>query len=327
MPNEVIIETRSLRKEYETLIAVNNVNAMIPKGEIYGLIGPNGAGKTTLMRMIAGLLEPTSGSALINNVDVWMDNVDANAYMAFLPDFFSLYSRLKVWEYLDYFANAYKIKKSAVAPRIKEVLELVNLTDKGNAYSGTLSRGMKQRLGIAKCILHWPKLLILDEPASGLDPIARKELSDLLVTLKKSGMTIMVSSHILSELAGYCTYVGIMEHGFLVKSGSIKDILKTDRIAKKVVLQATSDLDKIREYIQNLPGISKVQITDTDTLEFEYAGSSQDLVKLNRQLVMNNMPVTGLSQKQEGIQEIFTEVTKREGDKLKKLATKDEEEL
>lgn len=321
--SQVIIQTNQIRKEYESLIAVNNVDLVIPKAEIYGLIGPNGAGKTTLLRMIAGLLEPTSGSASINNVDVWKNNVDANAYMGFLPDFFSIYSKLMVWEYLDFFANAYKIKKSAIKERIAEVLKFVNLTDKSNAYAGTLSRGMKQRLGIAKSILHWPKLLLLDEPASGLDPIARKELSDLLIQLRNQGMTILVSSHILSELADYCTYVGIMEHGFLVKSGKIKDLLKTEKIAQKIILQATSEIERIEAYIKNLPGITNVRRVDDDQLEFNYSGNNDELVKLNKQLVMSNLPVTGLSRKQEGIQDIFSDVTSKEAEKLKKLAQKE----
>jgi len=217
-----MIELMHLRKEYDALLAVDDVCLRVPQGEIFGLIGPNGAGKTTTIRMAAGLLAPTMGRAMVAGVDVAQEPERAQQYIGYLADFFALYEDLKVWEYLDYFAHAYKLPESEISSRINEVIAQVNLEIKHDEMIRGLSRGMKQRLGIARAIIHRPKVMLLDEPASGLDPKARLELRNLLRSLRDQGATILISSHILTELEGFCTSIGIMERGRLVRSGSIE---------------------------------------------------------------------------------------------------------
>ena len=218
-----MIQLINLRKEFDDLVAVDDLNLTIPEGEIYGLIGPNGAGKTTTIRMTCGLLTPTLGRALVNGIDVAQDPEHAQQYIGYLSDFFAVYEDLKVWEYLDYFAHAYKMPEADIPARITEVITQVGLEVKRDALIHGLSRGMKQRLGIARAIIHRPKVLLLDEPASGLDPKARLELRQLLRFLRDQGATILISSHILTELEGFCTSIGIMEKGRMVRSGRIDD--------------------------------------------------------------------------------------------------------
>jgi ABC-2 type transport system ATP-binding protein len=216
-----MIRLEKLRKEFDELVAVNDLEVVIPEGEIYGLIGPNGAGKTTTIRMACGLLEPTAGQVFISDVNVHEEPERAQQFIGYLSDFFSVYEDLKVWEYLDYFAHAYKLPEAGLSGRIDEVIQQVNLEVKRDAMIKGLSRGMKQRLGIARAIIHRPKVLLLDEPASGLDPKARLDLRNLLRALGEQGTTILISSHILTELEGFCTSIGLMERGVMVRSGTI----------------------------------------------------------------------------------------------------------
>src|SRR5271157_3285702 len=219
-----MIRLEKLRKEFDELVAVNDLNVVIPEGEIYGLIGPNGAGKTTTIRMACGLLEPTDGHVTVADVDVHQDPERAQQFIGYLSDFFSVYEDLKVWEYLDFFAHAYKMPEAEIPARIDEVIREVGLEVKTDAMIKGLSRGMKQRLGIARAIIHKPRVLLLDEPASGLDPKARLDLRNLLRSLRDDGATVLISSHILTELEGFCTSIGLMEKGQMIRSGTLADI-------------------------------------------------------------------------------------------------------
>jgi ABC-2 type transport system ATP-binding protein len=219
-----MIQIENLRKEYDDVVAVNDLTLAIPPGEIYGLIGPNGAGKTTLIRMAAGLLTPTNGRVVVDGVDVQAEPERALRSIGYLADFFAVYEDLTVWEYLDYFAHAYKMPSEQIPRRIEAVINDVRLDVKRNQLIKGLSRGMKQRLGIGRAIIHRPKVLLLDEPASGLDPKARVDLRNVLLELQAQGTTILISSHILTELEGFCTLIGIMEKGSMVRSGSIASI-------------------------------------------------------------------------------------------------------
>src|SRR5271170_4396427 len=239
--NKTVIELVHLRKEYDNVLAVDDLDLTIPQGEIYGLIGPNGAGKTTTIRMTCGLLMPTMGRALVAGVDVAKEPEKAQQHIGYLSDFFAVYEGLKVWEYLDYFAHAYKMKESEIPARVTEVIAEVNLEVKRDEMIRGLSRGMKQRLGIARAIIHRPKVLLLDEPASGLDPKARLELRNLLLALRDQGATILISSHILTELEGFCTSIGIMERGRMVRSGRIEEIPAAESAARAVGLRWVGD--------------------------------------------------------------------------------------
>ena len=219
-----MIRVEKLHKEFDELVAVNELEMVVPEGEIYGLIGPNGAGKTTTIRMACGLLEPTGGKVFMSGVDVHHQPERAQQFLGYLSDFFSVYEDLKVWEYLDYFAHAYKMLEADIAARIEDVIQQVGLEVKRDATIKGLSRGMKQRLGIARAVIHRPRVLLLDEPASGLDPKARVDLRNLLQSLRDQGTTVLISSHILTELEGFCTSIGLMEKGRMIRSGKIDEI-------------------------------------------------------------------------------------------------------
>ena len=228
------IDLRNITKRYDKLTAVDNLSLALGPGEIFGFIGPNGAGKTTTIKILATLLEPTTGTAFVDGINV-VENPDAvRARIGYMPDTFGVYDEFKVWEYLDFFAAAYKVPKGDRPGLIDLVLDLTNLSNKKDAYVEGLSRGMKQRLCLARTMVHNPKVLLLDEPASGLDPRARIEIRDLLKELRNLGKTIIVSSHILPELADFCTSVGIIEKGKLLVSGPI-DSLIGDNIGARVL--------------------------------------------------------------------------------------------
>ncbi len=236
-----MIRLEKLRKEFDDLVAVNDLQVVIPEGEIYGLIGPNGAGKTTTIRMACGLLEPTGGRVFISGVDVHQEPERAQQFIGYLSDFFSVYEDLKVWEYLDYFAHAYKMPEAEIPARIDEVIHQVNLEVKRDEMIKGLSRGMKQRLGIARAVIHHPKVLLLDEPASGLDPKARMDLRNLLRGLCDQGTTVLISSHILTELEGFCTSIGLMEKGVMIRSGTIEEITAAETHYRVVRLSWVGD--------------------------------------------------------------------------------------
>ncbi|MFM7789447.1 MAG: ABC transporter ATP-binding protein, partial [Microcystis panniformis] len=225
-PPELAIATVGLTKQFDHHGAVNQVDLQIESGEVYGLIGPNGAGKTTLIRMLAAAEEPTTGEIYLHGERLLRDesNPRLKRNLGYLPDNFPLYDDLNVWNYLDYFARLYHIPRSQRHRRIYEVLELVQLTNKSHNLIATLSRGMKQRLSLARTIIHEPLILLLDEPVSGLDPIARLQFREIIKVLQSAGMTILISSHVLSDLAELCSSVGIMELGYLVESTSLQEL-------------------------------------------------------------------------------------------------------
>ena len=284
-----MIELSHLRKEYDNLIAVQDLSLTIPPGEIYGLIGPNGAGKTTTIRMTCGLLGPTQGSVRVADVDVLREPERAQKYIGYLSDFFAVYEDLKVWEYLDYFAHAYKMPEEKISARISEVIGQVGLEVKRDAMIRGLSRGMKQRLGIGRAIIHQPKLLLLDEPASGLDPKARFDLRNLLRSLCDQGTTIVVSSHILTELEGFCTSIGIMEKGALVRSGRIEEVTAAANPAHSLRLRWIGDSSStIQSLLQQDPLISGLTLQATEG-EFQFSGTEDQMAK-----VLNNLITVGV---------------------------------
>src|SRR3954466_5368464 len=224
-----MIETRDLTKMYGDLYALNRLNLTLDQGDVYGFIGPNGAGKTTTMRILATLLNPTWGEATVCGYSIYNGAKEIRRAIGYMPDFFGVYDDMKVIEYLEFFAAAYRIKGPARKKICEEVLELVDLTYKRDPLVTSLSRGMTQRLGLARVLLHDPQVLLLDEPASGLDPRARIEIRALLKRLGTLGKTIMVSSHILPELADICNKVGIIERGELVFNDTVEELLKKVR--------------------------------------------------------------------------------------------------
>lgn len=254
-----MIETKNLGKNYGNLAALVDLSLVIKEGDIFGFIGPNGAGKTTTMRVLATLLEPTFGQAFIDGLDVRKQGQKVRRIIGYMPDFMGVYDDLKVFEYLEFFAAAFGIESKKRKAIVEGVLELTDLQTKKAFTVDSLSRGMQQRLGLARVLIHDPKVLILDEPASGLDPRARIEMRELLRELKKMGKTIMISSHILSELEEICDQVGIIENGRLVFNGSMEEIRHRLGLGNKVNVRVASNQQRAVELLSTLPEIEQVQ--------------------------------------------------------------------
>jgi ABC-2 type transport system ATP-binding protein len=254
-----MIETKNLSKNYGSLSALADLSLEIKKGDIFGFVGPNGAGKTTTMRILATLLEPTSGQASIDGLDVRKQGHKVRRIIGYMPDFMGVYDDLKVFEYLEFFAAAFGIESKKRKTIVEGVLELTDLQSKKADTVDSLSRGMQQRLGLARVLIHDPKVLILDEPASGLDPRARIEMRELLRELKRMGKTIMISSHILSELEEICDQIGIIENGRLVFNGSMEEIRHRLGLGNKVKVRVAANQDKAVELLSAVPQIQHVQ--------------------------------------------------------------------
>jgi len=257
-----MIETINLTKRYSDLVALDSLNLTIDEGDCFGFIGPNGAGKTTTIKVLATLLKPSSGQAQVCGLTVGYQNRQIRPLIGYVPDFMGAYEDMVVSEYLEFFAAAYNINGEARRKVVRDVLELTDLTYKATAEVNSLSRGMQQRLSIARVLLHDPKVLLMDEPASGLDPRARIEIRELLKELKRMGKTILISSHILHELAELCNVVGVIERGKLLYSGSVADILRRARVGHVLHVGVTDRFADAAELIAKFPGVSKVSTVD-----------------------------------------------------------------
>ncbi len=307
-----MIELTNLRKEYDDLVAVYDLNLKIPEGEIYGLIGPNGAGKTTTIRMACGLLTPTLGQALVAGIDVDREPERAQQNIGYLSDFFAVYEDLKVWEYLDYFAHAYKLSEASIPQRVTEVIAEVGLEIKRDALIAGLSRGMKQRLGIARAIIHRPKVLLLDEPASGLDPKSRLELRKLLLALREQGATILISSHILTELEGFCTSIGIMERGHMVRSGRIEDVTAAEYSSVLIRVSWAGDgINTAEELLKKDAHVSDVHLAAVGGT-FRFAGSEDQSAALLAALIAAGVRVSSFAEVKQTVEDIYMKISKHE---------------
>jgi len=302
------VETRGLSRRYGKLLAVDDMNLQVPAGALFGLIGPNGAGKTTTLRMLAGLLEPTSGEIIIGGHVANHDWRLLRRQIGYMPDFFGVYEDMLVWEYLDFFGRCYDLPAARRRQVIDELLELVDLADKREAYVQTLSRGMRQRLCLAHALVHDPQVLLLDEPASGLDPRARVEMRELLRELGAMGKTVIVSSHILTELAELCDSVGIIERGRLVASGPVPQITRQVHEGRTLRIQVLSDLDAAQESLRGSRGVGAI-FADGDVLEVEFLGDDAAAADLLAALVSQGVRVASFSQETSNLEEIFLRLT------------------
>ncbi|QOJ01942.1 MAG: ABC transporter ATP-binding protein [Phycisphaeraceae bacterium] len=257
-----MIETINLTKRYGDLVALNALNLSINEGDCFGFIGPNGAGKTTTIKILATLLKPTSGQANIAGLTVGYQNRLIRPLIGYVPDFMGAYEDMVVTEYLEFFAAAYNVHGEARRKVVRDVLELTDLTYKATAEVNSLSRGMQQRLSVARVLLHDPKVLLMDEPASGLDPRARIEMRELLKELRRMGKTILISSHILPELAELCNVVGIIERGQLLFSGTVDEILRRAKLGHTIHVGVTDRHDDAAGVLRALPGVRKVTIAE-----------------------------------------------------------------
>jgi ABC-2 type transport system ATP-binding protein len=340
------IETRGLTRYYGKLAAVQDLNLSVPQGSLFGLIGPNGAGKTTTLRMLAGLLDPSSGEILINGQAVNQTNYDLRRQIGFMPDFFGVYEDLVVWEYLDFFARCYHLPGKRRAQVIDELLDLVDLSEKRDAYVHTLSRGMRQRLCLAHAMVHDPQVLLLDEPASGLDPRARVEMRELLRELGAMGKTVVLSSHILAELAELCDSIGIIERGHLVVSGRLEDVRARVQSGRKLRIRVLCDVERVESLLRDQPGVGQVYIingnngngstvevegthpeADGNTggtqgessgnqlaaeLEADFTGDENAVADLLETLIAQKVRIASFSETNTGLEEVFLRLTKGE---------------
>ena len=307
-----MIQLTQLRKQFGSLIAVNNLDLTIPKGEIYGLIGPNGAGKTTTIRMMCGLLAPTAGRVEIAGVDVCAEPERAQQHIGYLSDFFAVYDDLKVWEYLDYFAHAYKLPENEIPGRVHDVIADVGLEVKTESIIAGLSRGMKQRLGIARAIVHRPNVLLLDEPASGLDPKARFELRVLLQKLRDQGATILISSHILTELEGVCTSIGIMEKGRLVRSGRIEEVTAAESPVRPVAMRwVGSSGTVVSSVLAQFSDVTNTEVGNGDA-RFHFGGSEERLAEILAALVRADVRVVSFDEVKTTVEDLYMKLSRHE---------------
>ncbi|MBN1362327.1 MAG: ABC transporter ATP-binding protein [Sedimentisphaerales bacterium] len=304
-----MIEIKKLTKNFGSLIAVDHLDLFIGAGDIFGFIGPNGAGKTTTMRILVTLMEPTSGIAFIDGLDVTRKGKEVRRRVGYMPDFMGVYDDLKVFEYLEFFAAAFGIEYRKRKAIVDGVLELTDLVSKRNAQVDSLSRGMQQRLGLARVLIHDPKVLILDEPASGLDPRARIEIRELLRELKKMGKTIMISSHILSELEEICDRIGIIEHGQLVFGGTMDEIRPRLGIQGKVRVKVLGDSARATELLTALPQIHQVE-TVGDYLSVTFREGEQADGVIARTLVNGGVDLVYLQPEQLKLDDAFLKLTK-----------------
>ncbi|MCT6924148.1 MULTISPECIES: ABC transporter ATP-binding protein [Bacillales] len=306
-----MIEIQNLTKKYGSFIALNQLNLTLAEGTVFGFVGANGAGKSTTFSILATLLSPTSGDALINGKSVVKEPKEVRKQIGYMPDFFGVYDQLKVDEYLDFYGASYGIAAAERAILIPQLLELVNLMSKRYEYVDLLSRGMKQRLCLARALIHDPKVLILDEPASGLDPRARVEMRDILRNLKTMGKTILISSHILPELAEMCDEIGVIDNGKLIAHGNVATIQAQLQGEKRIVIKVTERLQEVRAFLEEDPKISSIDLIESKLeIEFNYRGTDEEQVALLKRAVLADLPIYALIEEEKDLEDVFMAITK-----------------
>jgi ABC-2 type transport system ATP-binding protein len=310
-----IIEVRDLVVRYERkLVAVNHLSLTVPRGAIYGFIGPNGAGKTSTMRVLTTLMLPTSGQAYVTGYEVTKSPREVRRAIGYMPDFFGVYDDMKVWEYLDFFAACYDIPERDRPGLINDLLALVDLSNRRDDMVDKLSRGMKQRLCLARTLVHDPQVLILDEPASGLDPRARVEIRELMVELSHMGKTIFFSSHILADVAEICTHIGIIEAGQLVMDGRMEDIRRRLMANREVVVTLLGKVDEAKQALSALSGVQAVvdmpEETGRPRIRVDFVGDDSVLTAMTQALVTAGIPMVNFSEQSHDLEEVFMRVTK-----------------
>lgn len=310
-----MVEIEELTKRYGRFLALDHVNFHINKGDIFGFVGPNGAGKTTTMRIMCGLIKATSGNVVIDGVNVLKRPAEVKRLIGYVPDFFGVYDNLKVMEYMEFYGSMYGMRKADVVDASERLLELVNLQDKHEAFVDSLSRGMKQRLCVARSLIHDPELLILDEPGSGLDPRSRVDMWNLLKRLSAMGKTIMISSHILPELSEMCDSIGVLDHGRMVASGNVDEILDHSDAVSPVRIKgymlgmsAETSMDRISVIIKERFDVDRIIVRDDEIFVY-YTGSRERDSELLRSLVDNGVHIHQFYRDRGDLESLFLEIT------------------
>ena len=303
-----MLKIQGLKKKFGNFEALSGLDMEVAEGALYGFVGPNGAGKTTAIRIITGLLNADEGSVLIDGKDAFCYRDQVKDLFGYAPDEFGLYDNLKVWEYMDFFASCYGLSGLVARERCTNLLEQVKLADKEDFFVDSLSRGMKQRLCLARAMIHDPKLLILDEPTSGMDPRARVEFKELLKELCAEGKTILVSSHILSELAQMCTDIGIIDAGKIVLSGNMGDILKQVNDSNPIRVQVVENVREAVQFLRAEPEVRTITVEGNDLVVGFHGGKDAEAMLLAK-LVAHNIGICGFWREQGDLESIFMQIT------------------
>ncbi len=306
-----MIEIHHLRKEYGDTVALENLHLEIPEGEVFGLIGPNGAGKTTFIRILATLLEPTFGQVRIGGIDALEDPLRVHPLIGYMSDFFSLYDNMLVWEYLDHFARCYGIPPARRNYLVEEVLRLVSLEVRRDSEIKALSRGMRQRLCFAKTLLHEPKVLLLDEPASGLDPAGRLEFRELMKQLHAMGRTVVISSHILTEMKDFCTSIGILERGRLLAGGRVEEILHQLQPGLELEIEVAAGLPKLLLILRTYEAVDQVT-ANGGMVRCRWKTGRETLPGLHRRIVTEGIDLISLAVKTGNLEDIYMKISRHQ---------------
>jgi ABC-2 type transport system ATP-binding protein len=309
LPPQAAVQTYGLSRMYGSLAALSNLDLTVHQGDLFGFIGSNGAGKTTTLRILATFLTPSAGRAVVLGQDVVRDADSVRHVIGYMPDFFGVYKDMEVTEYLDFFGACYKIPTVKREQTVKDVLELVGLSEKKGALIGALSRGMQQRIGLARVLIHDPQLLLLDEPASGLDPRARIEMMAILQELQRMGKTIIISSHILSELQTLCNRVAIIEKGKLIYSGLVQGVREQMSSGKVMWVRVSTDTDEAVELLKTRPEVAEVERIDGE-IKITLTGHDVDHSIVADVLVRGGARLLELRQDEIGLEEMFLRVTR-----------------
>jgi ABC-2 type transport system ATP-binding protein len=306
-----VISAESLTKVYGHRTALDNVSFEVPEGEIFGFVGPNGAGKTTTLRILAALLEPTTGRASVDGADVTRQAQQVHSRIGYMPDFFGVYDQLTAGEYLDFYAACYRQPKQRRVKIVNDLLDLVGLSERRDQPVDTLSRGLKQRLCLARALVHDPVVLLLDEPASGLDPRARVEMREILKELRRMGKTIVISSHILPELTDLCTMIGIIDHGRMRATGPVHEVIRQLASDRRVRITVIGDQEPALAILKPLAAVRHVD-TANGAIEATYEGDDSAAAEILHALTAEGVRVSGFSQVDGGLEEAFMRATSEE---------------
>jgi ABC-2 type transport system ATP-binding protein len=309
-----MLEIKDLTKYYGKFTALNNLNLHITKGEIFGFVGPNGAGKTTAMKIITGLLSQDSGKVYVDGYEVKTNSKEIKKKIGYMPDFFGVYDNLKAIEYMEFFASIYGIEGKEAREISLRLIDLVNLSDHTDSYVDSLSRGMKQRLCLARSLIHNPELLILDEPASGLDPRARFEMKEIIKKLHEQGKTILISSHILPELAQMCTNIGIIEQGKMAVTGTVDEILAAKGSLGPLVMRINENLEKAVEVLKKDPKAKNIAILD-NSISAIYLGNEKEQANLLSLIIEEGAKVCCFGRESNSLESLFLQITDQEDGK------------
>ena len=309
-----MLKIEQLKKRFGQIVALDGLNMSVEEGTLYGFVGPNGAGKTTTIKILTGLLLPDGGTVTIDGIDVTKEPRKVMEKIGYVPDFFGVYDNLKVEEYMEFFASCYGIEGLMARKRCGLLLEQVKLEDKAEFFVDGLSRGMKQRLCLARALIHEPDLLILDEPASGLDPRTRVEYTTMLKELREQGKTLMVSSHMLSELSELCTSIGIIEQGRMVLQGSMSQIFERVNSSNPLLISIFSNKEKALAILKSHPCVQTISVKE-DEIKVGFIGDRQDEAMLLQQMIDADVMISGFMREKGSLETLFMQITGHEGEK------------